>query len=61
MAINKSVNTILPINSLPVNDHLVRLRMNPVKSYETLEIWLHPLRLATPDINTKLTKLEGFN
>jgi hypothetical protein len=34
--------------------------MNPVEAYETLEIWLHPLRLATPNINAKLHKARGI-
>jgi hypothetical protein len=43
MTINEGINPKLPKNSLPINSHLARLRVNPMEMDETLEIRLNPL------------------
>jgi len=56
MTINKSINPKLPKNSLSINIHLLRLRLNLVEMNKTFEIYLNPLRLTPPYINTQLHK-----
>ena len=56
MMVDEGIDSKLPQNSLTVNGHLPGLRMDPGKTYETFEVWLHPLRLTTPNVNVELHK-----
>ena len=59
MTIDKGINTKLQMHSLSINNHLPRLRMDPVKSDKALEIWLNTLRFTAPNIDTELHKTRG--
>jgi hypothetical protein len=59
MMIDKGVNTKLQMYDLTINSHLPRLRVDPVKPNEALEIWLNTLGLTAPNIDTELHEARG--
>jgi len=59
MTIDEGINTKLQMHRLTINSHLPRLRMDPVKSDNALEIWLNTLRLTAPNIDTELHETRG--
>jgi homogentisate 1,2-dioxygenase len=54
--INEGVDPKLTQESLAINLHLARLRMNPMETNKTFKVWLNPLRFASQNIDAQLHK-----